>query len=135
MLQSPCSKTRYLRPVWAGRLHTHEVIKSHNNLVLCVFSDSVWVCFSSSNHRTNHINYFCMFDALAFGGLIYLERGAPSRGASKGLARSTSLLHQPANPKSAAPTTSLSNAHTPHQYFPCPKSPQGQTPSNKKSPP
>lgn len=88
-----------------------------------------------------HWAYFLMFhifshifDALIMGALI-LERLAPPQGyrfprESKGLAcKNVSDTHS-APPEATPPTISSMNSHSPMQYSPCPKSPQGQIADN-----
>ena len=63
--------------------------------------------------------------ALAGGFFITAPPGKPDD-----VPRGELLMCKPNNPKSIAPVTFLSNSHASSQYFPCPKSSQGQVPAH-----
>lgn len=113
------------------------------NRLLWVFFNSVFVNLASVYHRTNYINciflLFCILDDLAFEGLTDTRKDCPSQGQlipkdKNKLPKSKSIICKTLNPESIVPTIPLSNLHTSSQYFPHPKSSQGQVQATRTTP-
>ena len=93
-----------------------------NLLMLVKLWENRWSC-TLLKYMHLSFKFFCILLCFYILKSLQAERLLLPRLAlrTKGLPGSTSFTYKPANSKSVAPTTSLSNSHTPINYSLCPK--------------